>query len=341
MFWWALGWKSVKRKSISEANIRPLVSICVPVYNAEKYLSECLDSLISQTLSNIEIICVNDGSTDGSDKILSKYAKKYENIRVIKQRNQGLGGARNAGIRHSSGEYIGFVDADDFVDKTMFEVLYNKAKQKNCDIAMCNLDFVPNAKTKKHMWYHPYEGKITAEFLDRNIQPWNKIVSRKLIEKTNFSFYKKNGDDMFILLMLEANGIVSVDDVLYHYRVGHDSMSVGFKMESFLNFIDCTRAQEKALDKTKYKLKLKKYFEYRMIYVLIQAMAVAAFNRNRAVFLECKNLLKEYNYRDNFYIDILLKKDFSKLEFVNMVYVLPLNYQLSAALISIKFRGRR
>lgn len=331
----------MKQKEIQfGAKSRPLVSVCVPVYNAAKYLPRCLDSLISQTLTNIEIVCVNDGSTDNSSNILDSYAKKYKNIKIINQTNAGLGGARNAGIKNATGEYVGFVDADDYVNENMFKILYNLAKQNKSDIAMCNLDFVPNdIKTKKHMWYHPYEGKITGEFLDRNIQPWNKIVSRELLDKTKFSFFKKNGDDMYIMLMLESKGIVSTDEILYHYRVGHDSMSTSFKIENFSNFLDCTYEQMRALNKTKYKSELKKYFEYRMIYVLIQTMAVAALKRDQAVFLECKRKLKGYDFRNNPYIEKILRKDFSKLEFFNMVYVLPLNYRLSAALTSIKFRG--
>lgn len=225
------------------------VSVCIPVYNAENYIAACLDSLIKQTLEGIEIICVDDGSKDNSAEIIKQYQKKYKNIKLVQQENQGLGGARNTGIRNATGKYVGFVDADDFVDEKMYETLFDLAEKNNCEIAMCSLMFEPDANTKKHLWYKPFKGVVDGEFLDRNIQPWNKIVSRGLIERIDFKFFPKNGDDMFILLMLEAKGIVSTDEKFYHYRIGHSTMSNTFKIESFLNFIKCTEAQIEEIKK--------------------------------------------------------------------------------------------
>ena len=111
------------------------VSIIVPVYNVEKYLRQCLDSLINQTLQEIEIICVDDGSTDNSSNILSDYAQKDSRIIVHRQENQGLANARNAGLKLANGEYIGFLDSDDFVDIDFFEKLYQAASSDNADIA--------------------------------------------------------------------------------------------------------------------------------------------------------------------------------------------------------------
>ena len=110
------------------------VSIIVPVYNVEQYLERCLDSLINQTLQNIEIICINDGSTDNSLNILKQYIEKDKRIKIINQENRGVSVARNNGIEASQGEYIGFVDSDDYVDLDFFENLYNKEKKEDADI---------------------------------------------------------------------------------------------------------------------------------------------------------------------------------------------------------------
>ncbi|MDO4986755.1 MAG: glycosyltransferase [Candidatus Saccharibacteria bacterium] len=311
------------------------VSVCVPIYNAQKYLKECLDSLIGQSLKELQIVCVDDGSTDGSLKILKEYAKKYRNIKIIHQKNQGLGGARNTGIANADGEYVGFVDADDFVEKNMFEKLYNLAKQNNCDIAMCNLKFT-DKNTKKHLWYKPYTGKIDGDFLDRNIQPWNKIVSRKLLDRTKFEFYPKNGDDMFIVLMLEANGIISTDERLYHYRIEQGSMSTSFKVQNFINFINCTDAQIINYKNTKYAGKLDEYFEYRMIYVLIQSLAIFAMKKEKKLFKKYKALLKSYNYKRNPFVKSLLKKEFSTTEYYGMLHILPINYTASSVIARLK-----
>lgn len=113
----------------------PKISIIVPVYNVEKYLSKCLNSLINQTLAELEILCVNDGSTDNSAKILADFAKMDSRIKVFFQENSGQSAARNLAIERATGEYLGFVDSDDWVDLDYFEKLYNTAKKYDCDIA--------------------------------------------------------------------------------------------------------------------------------------------------------------------------------------------------------------
>ena len=121
--------------------MNPLVSIVIPVYNAEKYLAECLESVRNQSLRDIEIICVNDGSTDGSASILTDYAKMDERIHVISQPNGGELAARNTGIRLASGEWIGFVDSDDRVSADMFERLLGNGEKHQADISHCGLLF--------------------------------------------------------------------------------------------------------------------------------------------------------------------------------------------------------
>ena len=115
--------------------MKPKISIIVPIYNVEEYLEKCLDSLVNQTLKDIEIILINDGSPDNSEEIVNKYLKKYkEKIIYHKKKNEGQGIARNYGINLAKGEFISFVDSDDYVDKTIFEKLYNKAIEENSDI---------------------------------------------------------------------------------------------------------------------------------------------------------------------------------------------------------------
>ena len=117
----------------------PKVSVIVPVYNVEKYIDKCLESLVNQTLKDIEIIIVNDGSTDNSIKIVEEYKEKYKNkIIYLEKENGGLSDARNYGIQYAKGEYIAFLDSDDYVDRKMYEKLYNKAIENNSDIVECD-----------------------------------------------------------------------------------------------------------------------------------------------------------------------------------------------------------
>ena len=135
------------------------VSIIIPVYNVERYLPKCLDSVINQTLRDIEIICIDDCSTDGSYEILQEYASKDDRIIVLKQEtNQGQGVARNRGIDIAKGEYIGFVDPDDWIELDMYEKMYNQAKNLNSEIVICNINRYneESKKTKKAQFFENY-----------------------------------------------------------------------------------------------------------------------------------------------------------------------------------------
>lgn len=118
--------------------MQPTVSVIVPVYNVEKYLARCVDSITSQTYENLDIILVDDGSTDNSGRICGEYAKKDTRIRVIHQKNKGASAARNCGITAASGNYIGFIDSDDWIDKDMYELLVNTAIEHHADIVRCD-----------------------------------------------------------------------------------------------------------------------------------------------------------------------------------------------------------
>ena len=210
------------------------VSIIVPVYNVEKYLKRCLDSLVNQTLSDIEIICVNDGSTDGSAQILEEFAQKDNRIKVTTQINSGLSEARNVGIRIANGEYIGLVDSDDFVDKEFFEKLYNSAVENNCDIACGNIIRENNRKKRKpFLNYKSIEVvKSVREKYEKSGVPnhcyvWNKIYKRESLIKSGITFIRGivYEDMPFTSDVLEALGdMVIVPDVYYHYWINDKSI---------------------------------------------------------------------------------------------------------------------
>lgn len=127
------------------------VSVIIPVFNTEKYISKCLSSLVNQTLDDIEIICVNDGSTDNSLEIIEKIANNDARIKIINQEHKKQGAARNSGLKIAEGEYIGFVDSDDWIDLNYYEMLYNTAKKYDADIALATNVRIGNGKTKKRL----------------------------------------------------------------------------------------------------------------------------------------------------------------------------------------------
>ena len=167
----------------------PKVSIIVPVYNVEKYIEKCLDTLVKQTLDDIEIIIVNDGSKDNSKKIIEKYIEKYpEKIVYLEKENGGLSDARNYGIPYANGEYIAFLDSDDYVENYMYEQMYAIAKEQACDMVEC--DFIWEYPNKKRNDIGEiYNGK--HEMLEKiRVVAWNKLIKRSILEKNNIQFPK-------------------------------------------------------------------------------------------------------------------------------------------------------
>lgn len=223
--------------------MRPNVSIIVPVYNMEQYLTQCMDSVVRQTLNEIEIIIVNDGSTDSSLKICEDYKQKDPRIKLINKENGGLSSARNAGMKIATGEYIGFVDSDDFIKENMFEILYERAKTNDADIVICNsyLYDQHGAEELKPAWVNEYiQDKIYTTFEERQdlLYPclaWLKIYRNSFLTKYNLSFaegiiFEDNPWNMKILS--HANKIVGIRDFLYFYRDRTDSIMSSLKRDS-------------------------------------------------------------------------------------------------------------
>ena len=210
---------------------KPIVSILIPVYNVENYLEKCLDSVISQTMNNIEIICVNDGSTDHSGEILEKYQKKDKRIIVVNKENGGLPSARNAGLEIARGKYIGFVDSDDYINSDMYEKMYRAAKKHDSDVVICGANIYPeephadqwlyNCLSPKSRYYDKFEPDILFQEQDMSPFLWRTMVSRRLIEKKNFRLDEEVqiGEDKAFQNKIYpyANSITVISDKLYNY----------------------------------------------------------------------------------------------------------------------------
>ena len=166
----------------------PKVTIIVPAYNAEPYIEKCAISILHQTLDDIEIIFIDDGSTDNTGKILDDLTEKYNNARVIHQSNQGLYKSREIGLSLATGDYVGWIDADDYAETNMFEELYSAAIINDSELVICNYSWFPEKIATKEKWFREYYGKIDTHFIERNSQPWNKIVKRELMNRYTFVF---------------------------------------------------------------------------------------------------------------------------------------------------------
>ncbi len=209
----------------------PKISVIVPIYNGEKYLRKCLDSIVAQTLKDIQIICVNDGSTDSSLQILSEYAKNDSRIEIISQENSGLGAARNTGINAAKGAYLGFVDGDDFIDETLYEKAYNKAEKNKADVVVFNINLYytdtchkciyRNSEFYKALSAEGYFTAIEHPSIIQNIGVWDKVYRRDFIEKHQLRnpVNRIYEDVLFTIQSLVlANRISIIDEPLYYYR---------------------------------------------------------------------------------------------------------------------------
>ena len=203
------------------------VSIIVPVYNTAKYLSMCIESLINQTLKDIEIILINDGSTDESESIIKKY--KDKRIKYIFKKNEGIGKTRNLGIEKTNGEYLAFIDSDDYIEPNFCEVMYNKAIKDECDIVICDYykDINERLEEVKFASFKDTNLKENPEIINLiNLGPCNKIYKKDLFknQKNRFVENLKYEDAPFVCrLLLSAKKIGKIDECLAHYVIHEKS----------------------------------------------------------------------------------------------------------------------
>lgn len=216
---------------------KPLISVIVSIYKVEKYLRKCVDSILAQTYTNLEIILVDDGSPDSCGKICDEYAEEDKRVRVIHQANAGSSGARNSGLDIANGEYIGFVDSDDYVAKTMYETLISAIHLYDADLAICRYISV-NELDERLPQYDLPGNKVynAAQVFDKFcfermglpyfICPWNKLYRKELFN--NMRYVKGvYCQDLLIMpyIINKSSKIVALEDELYFYLVRKDNIT--------------------------------------------------------------------------------------------------------------------
>lgn len=206
------------------------LSVIVPVYKTENYLEKCINSIVSQKLNNIEIIIVNDGSPDNSERVIQKFIDKYSNIVYIKKENGGLSSARNMGLKYAKGKFVGFVDSDDYIDINMYNKMFNKAIKDNSDIVICDMKYDLNGKDVSSNKFKDFGALDKYETLLKYLShtyfkshAQNKIYKRELFDKVQFP-EGKLFEDMatFYKLVHISNRISFVNEKLYYYNQGNE-----------------------------------------------------------------------------------------------------------------------
>lgn len=223
------------------------ISVIVPVYNVEQYLERCVDSIINQTYKNLEIILVNDGSTDNSGQICDELAKKDDRIRVIHKKNGGVSEARNVGVKEISGEYIIFIDSDDYIDKKMFSVLYSQIKLEAADVSVCGVmniyenNNIPQARNTNEYLILNNEGFL-REYLKGERIPggiWNKLIKSSIAKSIKFPVGLIYEDAYYHYELIKlARRYVITTEPLYNYYHREGSLTEGYYKKRDLSCIE-------------------------------------------------------------------------------------------------------
>lgn len=307
----------------------PYISIIIPIYKVELYLQRCLHSILNQTLKNIEIILVDDGSPDNCPVLCDQYAKLDNRIKVIHKNNEGLGLARNSGMAHATGKYIAFIDSDDFIDIRMFERLYTKAESYNLDTVFCGCNYyyskssiIPRQEVLSDVFFtgHQKINKLLLDFIaplpeypndvKYMMSVWHAIYSKELIDKYSIKFQSErfflSEDILFDIDYLSvAEKVCFIPDTLYYYCQNSNSLSRTYKEEKY------EKAKRLILEMQRKLSKLMPQEAYQIHFQRFQLFYLRTF------FI---NALKKYNFRQVQHIisDPFWRNSFKKYPFHRM-----------------------
>ena len=307
----------------------PLISIIVPVYNVENYLAKCLDSLVNQTYQHIEILVVNDGSEDQSEKIIQDYAQRFpDKIKAFAKANGGLSDARNFGIDHATGNYLGFVDSDDFVTNTMFEEMLNLALKHQAEMVICNIQKVDTYGnvTQKLTQIPNMPEKIDLEthfsvFSDLSYFACNKLFKKELFHGKRFRKGIHFEDIQLIpQLLLQCKTLAQTQNFHYQYFERTDSISKTHT-EKGLDILRAVMDVEKAFEISQYSKKQKELKNFQILEGVYTFLAYLAFVKEEQMFYNMSHKLELFMRQRNInFREIMIYSRFDK----NYLLSLPL-----------------
>lgn len=304
--------------------MKRLVSIIVPVYNVEQYLDKCIESLVTQSYINLEIILVNDGSKDTSGEICDLWAKKDKRIKVIHKKNGGLSDARNRGLDIVTGDIISFIDSDDYISKYFYEKLINIMEQTDSDIVECqfkkfNENERVNYLNKKNIEFISFNTEEAIKNLILNCElsttVWNKIYKTSVIKKLKFRVGKTNEDDFYTYLAFDnAKKITKLQDELYYYLQRPGSIMGKIYKLNRLDEIEAKYERLKYIEKNYKNLIL--IAKQDTIFGSLYAYQRLLKDGEESDIEKGKKILSEYINRISF-----TKRDYSNLNFKNKIWI--------------------
>lgn len=302
-----------------------LISVIVPIYNVEKYIRKCIDSIIKQEYKNLEIILVDDGSPDKCGEICDEYAKIDERIKVVHKANGGLSDARNVGIKCSNGEYIGFVDSDDYIEKDMYKVLFFNMLQHNADISICKYRKIYENKKSKKIIYDNIdvkvfdgEEKIKELLLGKNISDhaMNKLYKKNVFNNVEFrKGYKFEDIDIMYKLFENSDRIVLTEYIGYNYLQRENSIINSMDTRATLDLIEVVKDRYNYYKNNKMLSEINKFrrakFAYRY-HILMARIKSHEYDSNimkneYTFFKTSYKIIKKNDMESKFYDKILMK----------------------------------
>ncbi|PRM94464.1 hypothetical protein CJ673_06125 [Aliarcobacter cryaerophilus] len=277
--------------------VNSLVSIIIPIYNSDKYLKRCLDSVVSQSLKEIEIICIDDCSSDKSIKIVEDFTKSDERIKLFKnKRNRGVSFCRNYGIKIANSEYIGFVDSDDSINISMYKTMYELAKKDDSCMVICNFRVIDKFGIKE---FKTFSKNQTKEFLFQKIlskelmpHPWNKIYKKELFIKNKIKYLENRvyeDAEATHKLVYYADKIAICEDILYNYYINSNSITTSFDYKKIDDIFYVLKSTKKFLKSEKiFEIYNKEYLS--MIKILIKNVLYHLAHQKTSMKFKLENL---------------------------------------------------
>ena len=299
--------------------MKDLISIIVPIYNVEKYLNKCIESIVNQTYENIEIILIDDGSNDNSGIICDEYAKKDNRIIVVHKENGGVSSARNKGLKIAKGEWISFVDADDWIEQTFCQTLLNKVTQEQADIALCGYNRITDNRIEKINANNQEVFLNSNEYLVKSLNPQTgfgfchmKLIKKEVLKSISFNERIEVGEDALFNIQLSTyiKKAVFLKQPLYNYRINNQSVVKRYDENYANKYLKSMKIIEEYIwqeynEENEENIEIKQnYYNFVAYHIMLIIVNYCYHPDNKMCNAQRKNMLKEVINNDLFIIGL-------------------------------------
>lgn len=338
--------------------MKDLISIIVPIYNVEKYLNKCIESIVNQTYENIEIILIDDGSNDNSGIICDEYAKKDNRIIVVHKENGGVSSARNKGLKIAKGEWISFVDADDWIEQTFCQTLLNKVTQEQADIALCGYNRITDNRIEKINANNQEVFLNSNEYLVKSLNPQTgfgfchmKLIKKEVLKSISFNERIEVGEDALFNIQLSTyiKKAVFLKQPLYNYRINNQSVVKRYDENYANKYLKSMKIIEEYIwqeynEENEENIEIKQnYYNFVAYHIVLIIVNYCYHPDNKMCNAQRKNMLKEVINNDLFIIG-LKKSNYNNISLTRKITLYTLKhklYWLTAIICKIRQKQNR